>query len=151
MTLQEMVDQLEWERWIGYREAMRTVPPVEGLYKVRRRLGGTVVYVGKAGKRTRYNGLQGRFRIYAGGNMTGLTENALTRALREANWIRGVADEAARGIYLSGADLVRRAVDAADLEVSWALCPGADNNTLRALESAVRAAETDQEGLWSTR
>jgi hypothetical protein len=149
MKLQSMVDQLEWEGWIGYHEACRVIPPVEGIYRARRRVGGITVYVGRAGTRTRYNGLQGRFRIYAGGNMTGLTENALSQAMREPEWIRDVADEAARGVFLSGADLVRRAVNFADLEISWTLCPGMDNRALTSLEREVRTAVPDQEGLWS--
>lgn len=149
MTLQPMMEHLKWEPWIGYHQACRVIPPVEGIYKARRRVGGITVYVGRAGKRTRYNGLQGRFRIYAGGNMTGLTENALSQALREPEWIHNVADEAARGVFLSGAELVRRAIDHADLEISWTLRPGIDRAMLASLERAVRADVRDQEGLWS--
>lgn len=149
MTLQPDLDELEWTPWITYGEATMTIPPVEGIYMARRRLGGMTVYVGRAGTRAKYNGLQGRFRVYKGGNMTGLTENALTQALRDSAWIRSAADEATRGAYLSGADLVRRAVDFADLEISWTLCPGMDNKTLASLERAVRAGVPDQTGLWS--
>lgn len=147
MTLQALGD-LQWQDWISYHEACMSIPPVEGIYKARRRLDGAIVYVGKAGKRKRYNGLQGRFRMYVGGNMTGLAENALTQVLREPNWIRNVADEAERGVFLAGADLVRRAVNYADLEITWAECAGVDGATLLALERAVRAG-LRQEDLWS--
>jgi hypothetical protein len=150
MTVEPSCDRLEWLPWISYDEAEKTIPPVEGIYKARR-LDSVIVYVGKAGKRERYNGLQGRFRMYAGGKMTGLAQNALTQALKNSEWIREIADETARGVFTPASGLVRRAIKHANLEISWALCPGISSTELTSLERGVRAAVAHQEGLWSWR
>lgn len=133
-----VADLASWSPWVPFATGRADAPRLPGVYMVRERTTGLVVYVGKAGLRDRGGkgtpkGLHGRLQVYARGRgaVSGLGMACLDRALSDPAWLRERLNEVDAGTPRDALGWAALAVERADLELRWATtASAADAGTL---------------------
>ena len=120
MSGQEIMALADWSTWVPLLGA--EAPREAGVYLIRQRETGLMVYVGMAGPR-QGDGLRGRLRRYTSGKAlaSGLGEAVFDRALADAGWVRARLAEIEADQPLRATGWGKAALMWADLEVCWAV------------------------------
>lgn len=143
-----------WSPWVPFATGRGDAPRLPGVYMVRERTTGLVVYVGKAGLRDRGGkgtpkGLHGRLQVYARGRgaVSGLGMACLDRALSDPTWLRERLTEAEAGAPRDALGWAALAVERADLELRWVTTTSAAEAST--LEEKVLVALAGAGVLWN--
>ncbi|GAA2173513.1 hypothetical protein GCM10009784_08110 [Arthrobacter parietis] len=146
------LDDVVWSEWLVFEEAARSATNKPGVYRVRHKDSGAVVYVGHAGPRaseSRNGGVLGRLAKYRGGHMSGLGYQALNKAVLDPEWVGARLNELRSGERRLATYWVQQAIIYADLEVSWT--ESANKDAAKRLEALVKRSGRTSETLWSIR
>ena len=124
VTIPHATDALaDWSSWAPLLKSVADAPAVPGVYMVRERHSGQVVYVGMAGERSG-RGLRGRLRVYLSGKaaVSGLGEAAMDRALADPDWLAQRLLNVRAGRPERTRAWAAEALVRTDLETRWATC-----------------------------